>query len=85
MRQKIRTREYVVTLHAEEEMADEGLTVLDLERIVLTGRIVKRQKDSQTGEWKYIVKGRTFSAKSGSIVAKIGPTDILIVITVFGA
>ncbi len=32
MREKIRTRRYVMTLHAEEEMYDDGLTIFDIER-----------------------------------------------------
>ncbi len=28
MREKIRTRQYVMTLHAEEEMSDDALTIL---------------------------------------------------------
>jgi len=32
MREKIRTRQYVMTLHAEEEMADENLSIFDVER-----------------------------------------------------
>lgn len=66
-------------------MADECLTVLDVERIILTGQIVERQKDLQTGESKYIVNGPTFQATNGCVVAKISPTDVLVVITVFRA
>ena len=44
-RRCIRTRQYVVTLHAEEEMADDELSVLDLERVILTGDIIERQRD----------------------------------------
>ena len=44
MREAIRTRNYIMTLHAEEEMADDDLSIFDIERIILTGRIVERQK-----------------------------------------
>jgi hypothetical protein len=40
MREKIRTRQYVMTLHAEEEMNEDGLTIFDVESIVLSGSIV---------------------------------------------
>jgi hypothetical protein len=39
MREKVRSRQYVVTLHAEEEMASDGLTIFDVERAILTGEI----------------------------------------------
>ncbi len=45
MREKVRTRQYVMTLHAEEEMDDDGLTIFDVERGILTGEVVERQKD----------------------------------------
>jgi hypothetical protein len=45
MMEKIRTRQYVLTLHAEEEMNDDDLTIYDVERDILTGVILERQKD----------------------------------------
>jgi hypothetical protein len=50
MREKIRTRQYVMTIHAEEEMADDDLSIFDVERVVLTGNIVERQQDQDTAE-----------------------------------
>ena len=58
MRERIRTRKYVMTFHAEEEMTDDNLSIFDIERVVLTGEIVERQKDKSTKEWKYIVEGQ---------------------------
>lgn len=49
MCEKIRTRQYVMTLHAEEEMSNDGLTIFDVERVVLTGDIFERQQDHNTG------------------------------------
>ena len=45
MRERIRTRQFIVTIHAEEEMADDDLSIFDVERVVLTGTITERQKD----------------------------------------
>jgi len=50
MREKIRARQYMMTLHAEEEMDEDELTIFDVESIVLSGNIVERQKDPATGE-----------------------------------
>ncbi len=44
MQEKIRTRQYIMTLHAEEEMDDDELTIFDVERAILTGKIIERQK-----------------------------------------
>lgn len=83
MQEKIRTRQYVMTLHAEEEMNDDGLTIFDVERGILTGQIIERQKDHQTGEWKYLVQGQTITDKVVVVVSKLSPTEKLVIITVY--
>ncbi len=83
MREKIRTRQYVMTLHAEEEMDEDGMTIFDVESIVLSGNIVERQKDSSTGEWKYLVRGETLSESAAIVVTKLSPAGKLVFVTVF--
>jgi hypothetical protein len=83
MREKIRTRQYVMTLHAEEEMNDDELTIFDVERGMLTGKIEERQKDVETNEWKYLIRGQTLNEKDVIVAAKLSPTGKLVIITVF--
>jgi hypothetical protein len=83
MRDKVRNRQYVMTLHAEEEMSDDELTIFDVERGILTGEIVERQKDAQTGEWKYLVRGHTVTGDDIAVVGKVGLTGKLVIITVY--
>ena len=83
VRNLIRERRYVVTVHALDEMDDDGLTIFDVERVILTGEITERQKDSKSREWKYLVRGKTIEDLDAGVVMKIGPTDKLIVITVY--
>ncbi len=59
------------------------LTIFDVERAILTGEIVERQKDVQTGEWKYLVKGKTVAADDIMVVGKISLTGKLVIITVY--
>jgi len=66
-----------------EELEDEGLSVLDVEQAILTGRIIRRQKDADTGEWKYLVNGSTLSRDEVVVVAKLSPTDKLVIITIY--
>ena len=40
MREKIRTRQYIMTVHAEEEMDEDDLTIFDIEHCILTGEII---------------------------------------------
>jgi hypothetical protein len=83
LREKIRTRQYVMTLHAVDEMEDDGLTIFDVERSVLSGKIIERQKDNVTGEWKYLVKGQAVSDIEIVVVTKLSPTGKLVIITVY--
>ena len=77
MREKIRTRQYVMTLHAEEEMNDDELTIFDVERGVLAGKIEERQRDRDTNEWKYLIRGKTLNEQDVIVTAKLynGPVN----------
>ena len=82
-REKIRDSQFVVTLHAIEELEDEGLSVLDLEHAILMGEIATRQKDADTREWKYLIKGRSLSDDELVVVGKLSPIDKLVIIIIY--
>lgn len=50
---------------------------------ILTGTILERQKDRQTGESKYRVNGETISGNSIELIVKFSPTGKLVIITVY--
>ena len=83
MRERVRTRQYVVSVHAEEEMDNDGLTIFDVEHGILTGTIVERQKDRRTGEWKYLIQGSTLAEEEAIVVTKLSPTGKLVILTVY--
>ncbi len=83
MRNKVRTGDYVMTLHGEEEIDEEGLSAFDVERCILTGQIIERQKDVQTNETKYRVCGLMVSGELMEVVAKFGPTGRLFIVTAY--
>ena len=82
-RDLIRTLNYVVSVHAAEEVDDDNLTILDLENIILTGEIIERQRDRQTREVKWVIRGFTLDDLEAETIVKIGPTGRLVVITVY--
>jgi hypothetical protein len=82
-RDRVRTRRYVLTLHAEEEMNEDGFTILDVERGVLTGVVLERQRDKATRESKYVLRGKTISEDEIELVAKMGPTGKMVILTVY--
>jgi len=83
MSELVRLRQYVMTLHAEEEMDADGLTIYDVEHGILTGHVTERQKDHSSGDWKYPVSGESLAGASVTVVTKFGPTGKLVIITVF--
>ena len=83
IRECVRLLNYVVSIHATEELDDDNLTILDLENIILTGKIIERQRDAKTREVKCVVRGLTLDERHAETVVKIGPLGKLFVITVY--
>ena len=83
IQEKVQNQEYVLTLHAEDEMGQDDLTSFDIENALLTGKIVGRQRDLQSGEWKYVVEGQTHGSEIAVVVTKLTFSRKLIIITVY--
>ncbi len=79
----VRENRYVVTLHAEEEMDEDELSIYDIESAILTGNITERQKDKEKSEWKYLVHGRTIDGAEIVVVVKLSPTSKIVILTVY--
>ena len=50
IRQTILLRDYDVTVHAMEEMAEDDLDIFDIEEAILNGRVVRRNKRIRLGQ-----------------------------------
>jgi len=83
MREKIRNRYYVMSLHAEEEMDADELSIFDVESGILTGNIRERQKDRDSEEWKYLIEGQTLLGESIVVVSKLSVTGKLVIVTIW--
>jgi hypothetical protein len=84
IQEKVQTREYIISLHADDEMDDDDLEVYDVEHALRTGSIIERQKDRDTHEWKYLVSGQTSDGtRDIVVVVKFSPTGKLIWVTVY--
>ena len=73
----------MITLHAEEEMVEDSLTIFDIESVVLTGEIVERQRDRVTAQRKYRIAGQTVDGEAAEILAKLSPTGKVVLIAVY--
>ena len=83
IRERIQTQQYVMTIHAEEEMADDELSILDIESGILTGEILERQPDRLTAESKYRIRGTTIDGEEVEVIVKLSPTGKVVIITVY--
>lgn len=72
-----------MTIHAEEEMDADNFSIFDIERCVLNGKIIERQRDKTTQELKYRISGQSVNKKNIEIIAKISVTEKLVIITVY--
>lgn len=84
IRALVRAGDYVMTLHAEEEMDDDGFSVFDVEHALLSGKIVDRQTDRQSNARKYVIEGRTADNTAGLVaVVRFGLGGKLVIVTVY--
>ena len=82
-KEAVRFRNYIVTIHAVEEMDDDGFSIYEVEHCILHGDIVERQKDEKSIEWKYLLNGTTFQERGICVVAKMSITGKMVIITVY--
>ena len=80
LRDKIRRRRYVMTVHAEQETDDDRLSIFDVESAILTGRIIERQRDSRSREWK---NGHGTDGTSVGVVVKLSTSGHLVILTTY--
>jgi Domain of unknown function (DUF4258) len=83
IREKIRLRQYDMSAHAMEEMAEDLLTILDVEEAVLSGQVVRLEKDDPRGT-KYVVVGTSLDQQTPvGVVGRFASTGRYLIITVY--
>jgi hypothetical protein len=74
-----------MTLHAEEQMEEDGFDILDVENALLAGHMIERQTDRQSRVRKYLIRGPSVDdGRDLVVVVRFGPTDFLVILTVYG-
>ena len=69
--------------HAMEEMAEDRLTILDVEEAILSGRIVRVEKDDPRGT-KYVVVGSALDRQTPvGVVGRFASTGRYLIVTVY--
>ncbi len=83
IRQKIRLCQYDMSAHAMEEMAEDLLTILDVEEAVLSGQIIRVEKDDPRGT-KYVVVGTAIDQQTPvGVVGRFTSSERYLIVTVY--
>lgn len=82
IRQKIRQRDYYLSSHAEEEMAEYGFERPDVENAILKGLVDKKLTHDPRGT-RYRIEGPAKDGRLMHVLCRFPKTGSLIIITVY--
>ena len=83
IKDKVRLRQYDMSAHAMEEMAEDYLTILDVEVAILSGQIIRVEKDDPRGT-KYLVVGTPLDRQTPvGVVERFASSGRYLIITVY--
>jgi hypothetical protein len=72
-----------MSAHAMEEMAEDNLDIEDIESAVMSGRIVRTDRDDPRGT-KYVIAGRGIDGMTPvGVVVRFTNTGRMLIITVY--
>lgn len=83
IRKCVLQKNYVMTLHANEEAEEDALTIFDIERAALSGQVIEKQLDNVWNQAKYRLRGVAIDGSEIEIIVRFGATGKLIMITVY--
>jgi hypothetical protein len=83
IKKKIRLQQYDMSAHAMEEMAEDLLTILDIEEAILNGQVIRVEKDDPRGT-KYVVVGTAVDRQTPvGVIGRFSSTGRYLIITVY--
>ena len=83
IREKARLKEYDMTVHAMEEMAEENLDILDIEHAIRSGKVARVERHDPRGA-KYVVEGVAVDGQTPvGVVGRFATARRYLIITVY--
>ncbi len=82
IRERVRTKNYEFTGHAEEEREDDDLAIADLEKIILKGKVDKVLTGDPRGN-RYVVRGKAQDGRDTEVICRFLASGKLRIITVY--
>jgi hypothetical protein len=75
--------DYDVTVHAVEEMAEDGLDIFDVESAIAGGQVTRMETDDPRGA-RYTIVGTAVNGRTHvAVIGRFKETGIFLVITVY--
>lgn len=79
----VRQGEYVLSIHVENELENDGFTAQDLEAAILHGVIVRRERDAM-GRLKYVIEGAALDGRGlTAVVQPFQTRQLVVIVTVY--
>ena len=79
----IRQGAYVLSVHVENELEDDGFTDQDLETAILNGEIVRRERDN-IGRLKYVLEGTALDGRGlTAVVQPFQIRQLIVIVTTY--
>lgn len=82
IRHKVQSRDYYLSSHAEEEMAEDSFERLDVENAILRGFVQKKLTHDPRGT-RYRVEGPAHDGRLMHVLCRLNEAGALIIITVY--
>ena len=82
IREKIRSRDYYLSSHAEDEMVEDGFERKDIENAILRGTIGKKLTRDPRGT-RYQVEGPACDGRLMQVLCRFKETGPLVIITIY--
>lgn len=83
IRKKMRKRQFDLSAHAMEEMAEDRLDIEDVECAILNGKLISIQKGDPRG-MKYVIQGSAVDGETHiGVVGRFSSVDRYVIITVY--
>jgi len=82
IRSYIKEQKYRITIHAQQEAADDFLDKQDIESIIFSGEIIRKLTHDPRGT-RYVVRGKSNDGRTACIVCRFLEIEKLSIVTVY--
>ncbi len=79
----VRQGDYILSIHVENELDNDGFTDQDLEAAILNGEIVRRERDA-IGRPKYVIEGTALDGRGlTAVVQPFQIRQLVVIVTAY--